>query len=325
MLEKLDGQSNTNILVYGWYHQGNLGDDLFVDAFRQLFPAINFTFTNHITSTYLKDVDAVFIGGGSFLGETPNITADALALLEQMKLLYIGVGAETQIHPTHIQLMSKAKLIATRTSARLDKVLEINTNTIVIPDIVYSLTPTLGQRKEKSILILPNIVVVPRWNDPHWKHASWEYFKNEFAQTLDELLEQGFDINFLPLCVNASQDDGAAALEIMNRMERRNRNRLLEKRNNLRDVTELMSQYSLIVTQRYHGGILAHMSQTPYLTVHHHDKLKNSSGFTLSYYELSKSKLLEQINLAMASKNAGVLPIDRNIFDDLKRVVNNIL
>ena len=65
------------ILVYGFYFKGNLGDDLFVDAFKALFPAFNFTFVDQISISDLQDVDAVFIGGGSFLGDPINIADDA--------------------------------------------------------------------------------------------------------------------------------------------------------------------------------------------------------------------------------------------------------
>lgn len=325
MSEKLSGQSRTNVLVYGWYHQGNLGDDLFVEAFRQLFPEFNFTFTDHITSTHLEGVDVVFIGGGSFLGENPNFSVEALAILPQKKILYIGIGAETALHPTHIALMKIAKLIAPRSESNLDKIQEINPNTMVIPDLVYSLSPTFSVKLPKSILILPNVVVIPKWSDPHWKHTAWEYFKNEFAQILDELVEQNFKINFLPLCVNIEQDDSAAALEIINRMSHRDTRYLLDKKDSLSDATEVMSKYSVIITQRYHGIVLANMVKTPCLTIHHHDKLKNTQGFSLSYYETSKNKLREQINIAIASKVSEVLPIDRNIFDSLKQAVAKII
>lgn len=324
MSEKLSGQPRINVLVYGWYHQNNLGDDLFVEVFRKLFLDFSLTFTDHITTSHLENMDAVFFGGGSFLGEEPNIAADALSVLHQKKIIYIGVGTETELHPIHADLMRRAKLIASRTEVHLDKVLEINTNTIVIPDLVYYLTPTISTRMEKSILILPNVTVVPKWNEPHWKHAAWEYFKNEIAQTLDELVEQKFCINFLPLCTNVELDDSSAALEIINRMSLRDTRYLLSKKNSLSEVTELFSRYNLIVTQRYHGAVLANMVNTPCLTIHHHDKLKAQSN-GLSYYELSKSQLFKKINETITSKNSEVLPIDRNIFDGLKQTVTNIV
>lgn len=325
MSEKSNGQSRINVLVYGWYHQGNLGDDLFVEAFCQLFPEFNFTFTDHITLTHLEGVDVVFIGGGSFLGEKPNFSEEALTILPQKKILYIGVGTETALHPTHVALMKIAKLIAPRTESHLDKIQEINSSTMVIPDLVYSLSPTFSAKLPQSILILPNVVVIPKWSDPHWKHTAWEHFKNELAQTLDELVEQNFHIKFLPLCVNIEQDDSSAAREIINRMCHRDTRYLLDKKDSLGDVTEVMSKYSIIVTQRYHGIVLANMVKTPCLTIHHHDKLKNTQGFSLSYYETSKNKLLQQINVAIESKVSEVLPIDRNIFNGLKQAVAKII
>jgi hypothetical protein len=100
----------TNVLVCGWYGDdgngiGNLGDDLFIRAFRALFPTLTLIFTASITADKLADVDAVFFGGGSFLGGAPSIAINAIPILKTKKLFYIGVGVESYIHPLHLELM----------------------------------------------------------------------------------------------------------------------------------------------------------------------------------------------------------------------------
>src|SRR5579885_2609789 len=100
------------ILVYGWYNQGNVGDELFKEAFKHLFPEYQFIFIDKITKNSLKDVAAVFIGGGSFLYAPLNMEDGAFELLKQQKLFYIGMGPETAIHNEHVELMKGAKLIA---------------------------------------------------------------------------------------------------------------------------------------------------------------------------------------------------------------------
>jgi hypothetical protein len=46
-----------NILVYGWYNHSNLGDDLFEDAFKNLFPDYNFKFQDYIDEKSLKNIE----------------------------------------------------------------------------------------------------------------------------------------------------------------------------------------------------------------------------------------------------------------------------
>lgn len=311
------------VVVYGWYNQGNLGDDLFVEAFRNLFPNFNFIFTDYLTTELAEIADAVFIGGGSFLSEPLNISAPALETLYYKKVFYIGVGTETDFHPAHVSLMSLAKLIATRTSANLDKVKKINSNTIVIPDLVYYLSsPIISNKVSKSVLVIPNIVVVPKWNDPQWKYVAWEYFKSEFSQVLDNLVDRGYTVHLFPMCINSEQDDRNAAIELSNKMVNRNNKLLLEKTSDLKSTIELLSKYEAIVTQRYHGAVLSNLAQTPCLTIHHHDKLKNIGEQNLSYYGINKAQVLVSIETAIKSK---ILPIDRNIFEDLRKTVISLL
>lgn len=335
MLEKLFGRfiskMNYNIVVYGWYHQGNIGDDLFVDAFRNLFPNYKFTFVTRFTSASLKDADAVFFGGGSFLYAKPNISDADLEVLKSKKIFYIGVGIEADVHPIHLDLMSKAKLIATRSNEQVDRIKKINPNTLFIPDIVYSLqeqvmAPTPIQ---KTVLVMPNISVVPKRDDAHWKYASWTYFKSEFSQFLDGLIADKYHINFLPLCNNRTLDDKAAAIEIINMMSYRNYHSIKEiPPANMAAISQILSQYSVIITQRFHGIVLAEMARVPYIAIHHHDKLKNSiphEGKYVSYYGLNKQELIDQFNSTIKMKYSSVLPIESNIFKELQRSVDALL
>lgn len=313
---------NNTILVYGWYYKNNVGDDLFINAFHKIFPDLKFIFTNNISIDLLKDIATIFIGGGSFLNIKPNITDEALKVLINKNIFYIGVGAETDIHPIHLQLMKLAKLIAIR-SNDLEKLITINLNSIVIPDIVYSLQDEVkySKRDNKSVLILPNICVIPSWNSEQWKHAAWAHFKSEFAQFLDHLIDQKYNVNFFSMCQNNVQHDRSAAMEIMNMMIHKQNNYLLADRKcDIKLITSIMSKYSAIITQRYHGHILANMVNVPNFTIYHHNKLK--SDFCVPFYETSKDRLIEQFNNINIS---NILPIDRNIFKSLQDTVMALL
>jgi polysaccharide pyruvyl transferase WcaK-like protein len=323
--EKLSGVSNTNVLVCGWYFHDNLGDDLFIDAFKLLFPNFNLTFKNSFSTIDLVGIDAVFIGGGSFLEGPLNINQTTLEALKKKNIFYIGVGTETNIHSMHSDLIRIAKLVAIRSPESIDKVLQLNTNVIVIPDLVYCLDPTISKTKiPNSILVLPNISLVPRWSDPHWKHAAWDSFKTEFAQFLDELVLAKHTIHFLPLCNNSKLDDNRAAYEIINAMYSGHSKMLLSPITSLQEVTTCISQHEAVITQRYHGIVLSNLVDTPCLTIHHHDKLKNAHGISISYYGISKSVLVGGLE-KVESKISHILPIDRNMFTELIRKVENAL
>lgn len=319
-----------NVLVYGWYNQGNIGDELFKEAFRTLFPDYQLVFTSRITPVLLKDTSAVFIGGGSFLYAPLNIAKGALELLKQKKIFYIGVGLETQVHAEHIDLMKQAKLVAIRTPHQLELAVSINPKTVVIPDIVYCLR-SLVQKKnkiEKSVLIVPNMAVVPTWEDPHWKHASWDYFKSEFPQFLDYLIDQKYTVKFLAMCQNKKTNDHWAATEIINRLKNRNDSFLLqEEMTDFASITSVFSQYETVITQRFHGIVLSELVRTPYLSIYHHDKLKYSSpgtGIFLSYYETSKRQLTTGFD-DVSQKFSDVLPIEDNIFEELRKSVSDLI
>jgi polysaccharide pyruvyl transferase WcaK-like protein len=308
------------ILVYGWYHQSNIGDDLFANAFRKLFPNYEFVYHNSIRLQDLRDIDAVFFGGGSFLLEEPLISGEVFAKLKTMPIFYLGVGAESEIHPTHMTLISLAKMVATRSPSQVDKLKLLNPNVIAIPDLVYSLQSQvkLSEKLPRSVLVMPNVSVLPSHMEPYWKHASWSHFKSEFAQFLDILRKDGFKVDFLSMCQSRKDNDDWAAGEIIGHMSCRGKLMLDEQPVGIEQVTKLISKYSIVITQRFHGIVLSEMTKTPYIAIHHHDKLKHtkpSNGSFLSYYNASKQSFFDAFNSTMKLNFDHTLPIEPNIFE----------
>lgn len=318
------------VLVYGWYHKFNIGDELFIDCFRKLFPSFDLVFVDQIKSQSLEGIDAVFFGGGSFLGARPNISPEALELLKKKPIFYLGVGVESSIHPTHIELLALARFVAIRSIDQVDRVQSINPNTIWIPDLVYCLQSDIvsSDKKNRSILILPNISVVPHHLNPYWMHASWSHFKSEFAQFLDALVEVDYKIEFLGFCQGTRDNDNWPAGEIIGHMTHRDKYILDVQISGIKDITKLISQYSLVITQRFHGIVLSEMTKTPYISIHHHDKLKDAyprSGGYLSYYNCSKQLMFDTFNHTLRMKFDASLPIESNIFETLSQKVISLL
>lgn len=327
-----------NILVYGWYaNHGNMGDNFFKDIFRALFPDYVFTFTDRLTPALLAGKDAIFFGGGSFLDQvsSASIHQSILPALLQMPLFYIGIGAETEIHPIHQQLIKVAKLIAIRSPVNLDTIQALNKETIVIPDLIYyapemQKETILPNPVKGSVLILPNIATLPQAHEPHWKHISWEHFKFEFAQFLDHLIEDGYSPTFFPMCLSDKLNDNWAATEILAKMEKRDgkflqANSDCAKVASLQEAITYFSSFETIITQRYHGIVLAQLAFRPVFTIAHHDKLKNGDANSMSFYGFTWREAMKQFSSLQVKKDQTSLSINSNIFTELKEKVKALL
>lgn len=318
------------VLVYGWYHHGNVGDDLFIDAFHHLFPDYQFVFTDTISENDLTDIDAVFFGGGSFLSERPLISSEALSLLLSKKIFYIGVGVESSIHPDHLQLMSHSRMVATRSSEQVAKLQLFCQNVKAIPDLVYSLQDQVApeNRISRSVLIMPNISILPSRSHPYWMHAAWNYFKSEFCQFLDWLVENDYHPTFFPMCKADALDDDWAAAEIIAHMEKRHSKYLQYEKATGVEALQLVSKYEVVLTQRFHGIVLSEMTRTPYMAIHHHDKLKFVSpaeGVFVSYYNSSKQSYIDAFDRTKKMVFTNSLPIESTIFETFAEEVANLI
>jgi polysaccharide pyruvyl transferase WcaK-like protein len=304
------------VLVFGFYYKNSIGDDLFKEAFKFLFPQLDFIFTDRITKDQLALVSTVFIGGGSFLETNLDIKTEVFLLLKTKNIFYIGIGAETEISYDHKQLLSIAKLIAIRTPKHIDKIKSINTKTIIIPDLVYALPKYQHSIKEnKSILILPNAHIIPKWFDEHYKHIAWDAFKSEFAQFLDVLIEEGYKVNFFSMCSSQYIDDSWATTSIISSMRYGDGiYNIGQKCIDMASIIELFSKYQLILTQRYHGIILSDILNINHIAVSHHNKI--ASNNTIPYYGLSKKSLLDNFYSSVNNPYSGIT-VERD-FNELK-------
>lgn len=300
-------------LIYGFYGKGNIGDELFKKAFLKLFPNQELKFVSHLVESDINSCQCVIFGGGSFLGGKLSGTPKAVELLFGKKIFYIGVGIESYIDPIHVKLLSHAKLIATRSLDQIDRIKTLCDGTVIfLPDLVYILCSGMYSQDRAKTIFIPNALVLPKNKDPHWKHASWNYFKSEFSQFLDYLIEQGEQIDIMSMCDNPETKDHYAAIEIINLMHYGKQINIFHCDIDLIDY--FVAQYQFIITQRFHGIILSQMTQTPYLAISHHDKLLNAQpmqGQCLSYYGVTKNQLIQ----AFQSRNSQKIDFETNLQD----------
>jgi hypothetical protein len=181
----------------------------------------------------------------------------------------------------------------------------------------------------RSVLVIPNITVVPQGIESHWKHTAWAYFKSEFTQFLDWLVDNDYQPKLFSMCHSIEEDDEWVSGELIGHMERRNRDLFLHQRPvNIQEITKLFSQHEVVITQRFHGIVLSEMTRVPYVAIHHHDKLKLSQpgeGKFISYYNSSKHMFIEAFNQARMMNYSDVLPIKPDIFKALVEQIISLL
>jgi polysaccharide pyruvyl transferase WcaK-like protein len=324
------------VLVFGFYKKedgfkGNLGDQVFIEAFKKILPNCNLTFTDHLTIEQLKDKTTIILGGGSFLGNKLPCSIETFIELQTKKIFYVGIGAETEIDPQHQILLQKAKLIITR-SVQYDNLLALNSNVMYCPDLMYVLANqiSIAPKKLKSILILPNAYLISKWDAKAWSHNAWERFKTEFAQFLDALLMKDYQVDFFPMCQSREINDQYAAIEIIGKMKHPNVKLLETPITTFSELTKLFSTYETITSQRYHGLILADMINVPCLNIWHHDKLKHFHGHkthNLSYYGIYKDLLIDEFDdLRFIHQNhSHSMAITTDIFKELREAIEALL
>lgn len=303
-------------LVYGWYNRGNCGDELMKRALMEAFSphGLELEFVDRIDE--LVDVDAVIFGGGSILIDAPNVSPAALEMLLNHEVLtfYVGVGMETDVHDVHAQLVSVARIVAPRSPEHPPWV----TNATVIDDLVYSLSdrlhaPSYVSEQVNELLVFPNVELIPMHDAPHWAHVAWERYKNEIAQALDHMIvERGLRPAFALMCQNPAQDDAWAAHEIIGRMKKRSTQFKLHRIDAFStDIVSLLRSHEAIVTQRYHGIVLAELTGVPYVSISHHDKLRHAvphRGTMLDYHGVTKEAILKSVERSTSETLAPYVP-----------------
>jgi len=317
------------VLVYGWYGRRNAGDELMRLALDQMLRAHRLVpkFVEGINEFDVEASAGVIFGGGSILQDWPSISPNACTMLfgdDHWKPLrpvfYLGVGGETDICDFHQAGISIAPVVAFR---------ELDT-----PDLAYWHASDVDDvcrymaLKPEGLLVIPNVEVLPSHNDPHWMHASWEHFKNEFAQLLDRAVENGHRVSFLAMCDADKKKDIWAAHELMGRMSRRDRYHVYQpSTSEPLWVAGLMRAHKVVITQRYHGIILAEMAGVPYVSISHHNKLKLTHphrGSDVSYFGVQKDPLWDQVDAAMSSHLDPYCP-PRSVYDDVIRRIAAVI
>lgn len=316
------------ILVYGWYGHKNVGDELMAEALRRLLPDHELRFVDYIKNDALLDVDLVVIGGGSFLSFPMKMDGSAWTNLVKKPIVYVGVGAETDVHEDHARYLSRAAAVFVRSPAS-KRFAEVRPDAVLMPDLSLALSaPSFVKRPSKEILFLANAQVLPTRVSPNWERAAWDYFKSETAQALDELILAGWKVTMAPFCDDANRRDSWACAELIAHCTERRSIRCLDATwygdAAFSKVRPTFDAHSVVVTQRFHGAVISQATGAPCVVIHHHDKLARiepSVAKLVPYYGVQKHALKSAIETAEAPA-----PVTNSaIFADVRDAIEKAL
>ena len=274
------------VLVFGWYDKNNIGDEAFKKCFTLLCPNTDFVFCDKIPEN-VNSYHCVFFGGGDLFDQViPGLEKINVPI----GLIGVGYG---NVHESNKWLFERADLVITRNPSPY----------LHCGDLCFSLPPiTRNVVKQNHITVLMNDFLTPRKNSPDWIRESHNWFISEFSDALDGLVVNGNIVEFVPFCVNRGIDDRRAASYVISKMSKRDK----VKWNVSEDIdfdkmTKIISQSSLVITQRLHGSIFSYMCNTPQVSINHHDKMHKfcedrKIGSCLNYYGFNKELFLRQLN-----------------------------
>lgn len=286
------------VLVYGFYGKGNVGDEAFKTAFAHLWPRIEFTFTDVIPGN-AKGFDALWIGGGSLL-ESPIPRLSEVSL----PLGFIGVGG-TSVHPGLVPHLQKAKISVvrdTKTQAAWPTYAELG------PDLTFGVQlddDLIHYGTGTQVSVLLNDALRPDAGCAEFKRKAFEPFIREMSQACDELVHQGHEVVLIPMCVNRQTSDLILSREVLGRMNHSHGATILS--GGERAVRYHIARSSFIISARLHGAIFAAQAGTPFVLIRSHDKMLGfleDSGWKASvdYYGFTEEALDSAIESALQQR-----------------------
>jgi Polysaccharide pyruvyl transferase len=315
-----------NILVVGWFDNGNTGDEAFKSAYLDLFgERANLHFQNHIPPT-VNDFDVCFIGGGSFLDQK----IDGLSTI-RIPLAFIGVGIHDSVHVSNTEALQAARLIVVR-NRQFDFPIEV----FIASDLVFARKfDPIPKVESKTILVLGNEFLVPKKGDAYWKHSGFNWFLNDCSALLDDYIELGYDVEFYPMCTPAQpsqfglHDDRIFACHVISMMLHRDKTVMHWGASDEAELLRKINNSCLILSTRFHGNVFSLMMGKPWIGIVSHDKMISFfADFGLcnfmDYYGFTKKIFEEKVKNHMPSQEwlAEIAERERNRWQQIAGLVS---
>lgn len=289
-----------DIVVYGWYHHLNIGDESYKISIPKAFPQHKFYFTNNFKDEY-KD-KCVILGGGNV------VTEDFVRPLKDVQNKYcLSVNAD--LNNYHLFKEFKFSYVRDLKSFELLQSKGIK-NCKYIPDISTCLSgdPNNGRALVKKFyddaeqeLYSKLIVVIVNGHLVYGKpdllardYLTFFKFSQDLAKTMDET---SASFLFLPMSTKPPWDDRITNSWVSSRCKFWKKNHVLYDKLSVQSTLDIISCADLVISTRLHSSIFSCTSGVPFIDVLHHDKNKvfiesiKQEKQTLSYWNFDSIKL----------------------------------
>lgn len=303
------------IAVIGWYNHGNVGDEAFKKAFQDLFPQFDFDFQAHVPANVNEIYDAVWVGAGSFLDEHVGGLEDI-----KLPMAFLGIGMGNPPGDRLLSVMSGAKAVVVRDVLTRNALTSVGLSPELAPDLAFA-NPVLANPKPsegKKAVVLLNDFFCPKMNGASWQSSAWNWFLHEFSRTCEGLIYDGYQLEFVPMCVGGIDDRRPAGM-IQGYLPEQ----IFEKTRWMavapgagvpheQCVHNAVAEADLVITQRYHGMVFAAQMGKPFIAISGHDKIKAlaselSWGGVVDYYGFSRTMFRGTRKIVAGTTTDGLL------------------
>jgi len=278
----------TDILFYGWYNQGNYGDEWFKQTFQKLFYGLRLEFSFDLKKVSEQKYKYLIVGGGNILHRE---LADVLKHVDRpFEFWSISLS-----HANEKKFLANSKRVILRDSESYDIVKEEHDNVILLPDINFLNPPYVlnGKRNPTDLIFIPNSNVVPRNNSSISKFQEYQRFCVETSRFLDEYKKP---TSFYPLQRTRQHNDS----HVYHNINSYSLNRKFDEVTNEDEIINRIENSKYLISMRYHGMVLGIIYNIPTICIGFHSKLKRfCKDFEIpyiDYYEFSKNKILTSLN-----------------------------
>lgn len=291
------------VVAIGFYDKGNVGDEAFKAAFKTLFPLWDWTFRDQVP-TNPNAYDAMVIGGGSVLD---GFKLDLSGVT--IPLGFIGVGLGEDPTGDLLVALQRAKVVVVRD--RLSR--QHYPAADYAPDLAFT-NPFLGNPRPigtKKVAFFANDFMAAKEGSASWVGDAFNWFTHEAANTCQKLMESGYQITFMPMCIGGI-DDRRTAGAVIGRLKNpgtKNAAWLFGPREGQtleQTVHNVIAESDLVVTQRFHGMVYAAQAGKPFVAISSHDKflgLATDMGWSaglVDYYGYQTGRFLTASDWAQA-------------------------
>ena len=243
----------------------------------------------------LKSADLFILGGGGILMDYGTTASNLLKWLEPLDVaqrlgvptMTYGIGVGDVYTPEGLTQLRRtlrgtgAVCVRDRDSEMRLSELGVESQCLLTGDPAISMAQRLGFRYGERGLpkSSPKVSVFLR----HWfvntdlvpDVQAWEYFEENLARFLDNLVEsRGASVVFAPMRIASKRDDDrVVAKEVVGRMTQKESASVLEGEPSVKTLMDLVSRSDLVVGMRLHAVIAAATVGTPVIAVDYAPKV----------------------------------------------------